>query len=211
VVRRKTTNKKKNNNIYNYKKWIYASFLLFFWVMALIMDSKSFIGSYYLNFLFDLFWEYYKWIFAPVTILFSFILFKDKEVEFDLFRIIGLLFYYVSLTTIIWFFSSSYTAILNLDPVLNNLIWSLAVFFTSFLLFIFSLVILFSFSPIKFLQLLTSVTPKIGNLKNTLKVQEKDGIKKSSRNIEVKKVDKEKEKLEKMLEELKKEKEKKFQ
>jgi len=207
VVRRKTTNKKKNNITYNYKKWIYASFLLFFWVMALIMDSKSFIGSYYLNFLFDLFGQYYKWIFAPVTIWFSFILFKDKEVDFDLFRIIGLLFYYVSLTTIIWFFSPTYNAIFNLDPVLNNLIWSLAVFFTSFLLFIFSLVILFSFSPIKFLQWLTSVAPKIGDLKNTLKVQQKDDTKKSSKNIEVKKVDKEKEKLEKMLEELKKEKE----
>ncbi len=207
MVRRKTTNKKKNNITYNYKKWIYASFLLFFWVMALIMDSKSFIGSYYLNFLFDLFGQYYKWIFAPVTIWFSFILFKDKEVDFDLFRIIGLLFYYVSLTTIIWFFSPTYNAIFNLDPVLNNLIWSLAVFFTSFLLFIFSLVILFSFSPIKFLQWLTSVAPKIGDLKNTLKVQQKDDTKKSSKNIEVKKVDKEKEKLEKMLEELKKEKE----
>jgi len=176
--------------------------------MALIIDSKSFVGSYYLDFLYKLFWEYYKWIFVSVTVWFPIILFKEKDVEFDMYRILWILFYLVSLTTIIWFFDKNYIAAFNLYPITEAWIWWLAVFFTAFVLFIFSLVILFLFSPIAFIQKLFNLVPEVWTIKDSFikdKQRLKNDVKLSKKQTKSK--DKEKEKLEKMLEELKKEKE----
>jgi len=207
VARRKTTRKKTWLNP-EVKKYIYWSLLLFFWVMALIIDSKSFVGSYYLDFLYKLFWEYYKWIFSSVMIWFPIILFKEKDIEFDMYRVVWILFYLVSVTTIIWFFDKNYVAGFNIYPLAEAWVWWLAVFFTAFVLFVFSLVILFLFSPIAFIQKIFNLVPEVWTIKDNL-IKDKQRIKndiKSTKN-QTKSEDKEKEKLEKMLEELRKEKE----
>jgi len=209
VPRKKTTKSKKglSNEI---KKYTYASILLFFWIMALIIDSKSFLGSYYLDFLYKLFWEYYKWIFSSAFIWFAIMLFKEKDLEFDSYRFLWLLFYLVSLTTIIGFFDKEYKAAFNIYPTAEIWIWWLAVLFTAFVLFIFSLIILFQFSPISFIQKLFNLVPDVSNLKENI-VKDKQKIvwelKTIKSNKKEEKVDKEKEKLEKMLEQLRKEKE----
>jgi len=207
VARRKTIRKKTWLNP-EVKKYIYWSLLLFFWVMALIIDSKSFVGSYYLDFLYKLFWEYYKWIFSSVMIWFPIILFKEKDIEFDMYRVVWILFYLVSVTTIIWFFDKNYVAGFNIYPLAEAWVWWLAVFFTAFVLFVFSLVILFLFSPIAFIQKIFNLVPEVWTIKDNL-IKDKQRIKndiKSTKN-QTKSEDKEKEKLEKMLEELRKEKE----
>lgn len=206
MVRRKTTRKKTWLNP-EIKKYIYWSLLLFFWVMTLIIDSKSFVGSYYLDFLYKLFWEYYKFIFSSVTIWFPIILFKEKDVDFDMYRALWILFYLVSVTTIIWFFNNDYVAIFNLFPLTEAWVWWLAVFFTAFVLFIFSLVILFLFSPIAFIQKLFNLVPEVWSLKDSI-IKDKQRLKNDLKSTkkESKNDDKEKEKLEKMLEELKREK-----
>jgi len=209
VARRKTTRTRKKTWLSpEIKKYIYGSLLLFFWVMALIIDSKSFVGSYYLDFLYKTFWEYYKWIFASVTIWFPIILFKEKDLEFDMYRVLWLLFYLVSLTTIIWFFDKKYIAIFNLYPITQAWVWGLAVLFTAFVLFIFSLVILFLFSPIAFIQKLFNLVPEVWTIKDNF-LKDKERLKNDAKSLkkQTKSEDKEKQKLEKMLEELKKEKE----
>ncbi len=207
MVRRKSTNKKKYTTN-NYKNNIYASILLFLWVLILVIDPKSFLGSYYNNGLFILFWEYYKIIFSSAIIGLSVMLFKEKDFDFDMLKIIWLLFYFVSFTTLIWFFISDYVAVFNLNPLLKSWIWSLAVFFTSFLLFIVSLIILFLFSPIKFIKKLFLIAPKISDIKGNFSYENKNWKIKDSWTKQInKKVDREKEKLEKMLEQLQKEKE----
>jgi len=203
VARKKTVKKNKISN--ETKKYFWASLLAFFWVMTLIIDSHSKLWSYYLDFLFKLFWEYYKWIFSSATIWLSIILFKERDNYFDFYKILWLFFYFSSVTTIIWFFYREYSAVFNLYPTMEVWVWSLAVLFISFVLFLFSLVILFQFSPINFVKSIFSIAPKMWDLKEIIPKKQEKTI---SKKVEVtKKQDKEKEKLEEMLKKLQKEKE----
>ncbi|MDD3645994.1 MAG: DNA translocase FtsK [Candidatus Gracilibacteria bacterium] len=198
--------KKKNQIPTEYKKILFGITLGFFGVMGLLMDNSSVFGIYYLDGLFYLFGEYYKAIFSLVAIAFSVFLFKDKDIHLDLYRLLGLFFYFSSVTTIIGFFNKDYSAFFNLYPALEPLLGSPAVLFTFFVLFILSLVILFRFSPVNFTK---TVVKTAGNIKNNIKSDTskiKSEFKDVRKNIKENKIDRKKREYDDMLEELQREK-----
>ncbi len=169
--RKKTT---KKNTIFftpEINKYIAISIFIFFWVLAIITDTKATFGYYIYQTLDILFWEYYKLIFSPVLLLLSFFLIKDKDLEFNTYRLVWLLIYFSSITTLIWFLYTDYpyTAYFNMYDTTANLLWRWATGFSFLLLFISSLVILFRFNPIKFVQ---NIIEKISE-SNSLKLKNK--------------------------------------
>ena len=169
--RKKTT---KKNTIFftpEINKYIAISIFIFFWVLAIITDTKATFGYYIYQTLDILFWEYYKLIFSPVLLLLSFFLIKDKDLEFNTYRLVWLIIYFSSITTLIWFLYTDYpyTAYFNMYDTTANLLWRWATGFSFLLLFISSLVILFRFNPIKFVQ---NIIEKISE-SNSLKLKNK--------------------------------------
>ncbi|MCD5385317.1 DNA translocase FtsK [Candidatus Gracilibacteria bacterium] len=169
--RKKTT---KKNTIFftpEINKYIAISIFIFFGVLAIITDTKATFGYYIYQTLDILFGEYYKLIFSPVLLLLSFFLIKDKDLEFNTYRLVGLLIYFSSITTLIGFLYTDYpyTAYFNMYDTTANLLGRGATGFSFLLLFISSLVILFRFNPIKFVQ---NIIEKISE-SNSLKLKNK--------------------------------------
>jgi len=200
------------------KNIIFASVALFLGVMALLADSNNWwlLGIYLQNWLFYLFGDYYKLIFSPVLILFSIFLFKEKDVNLDLYRFFWLFFYYSSTTTIVWLFyntfnENKYYAIFNLFTHLEVYLWNVGVFFIFFTLFILSLIILFKFSPINFIKFLlkwfNNIKDNISKDTKKIALDVKETTKNLKKDRELNKTLKKQDELDKLMEELKKEKE----
>ncbi len=153
------------------KKYFAVTFFVFFWVLSLIATPESTIWAYLFSSLDLLFWQYYQFIFSPVVLLLSFFMIKNTTLEFNLFRLIGLFIYLVSLTTIIWYFHDSgfYSGYFNVYFTIEALMWPEATLFTFSMLFLSSLVILFRFKPIKFLHGLFALAPKVSEIKDSIK------------------------------------------
>lgn len=186
----------------DYKTSFFALVLLFFWILAILWDTKSVFWFYLFEVLTNSFWEFYKWIFSPIVILLALFLFKEKTLHFNLYRLFWLIFYLVSVTTIIWFFDTNYNAIFNLFPVLENTLWWNSTLFSFVVLFFVSLFILFRFSVFNAMKTL----PNISDLKDTFKseraLSKTRATKSKSMNVSSKK----EKQLDKMLEELRREK-----
>lgn len=169
--KRKYTKKTKFSFRPEHKKFLAIGFFLLFWVLAIIADKSSTIWYYIFQTLDVLFWEHYKYIFSPVVLLLSSFLIKDKNLEFNLYRLIWLLFFLVSVTTLIWFFYTEYpyAGYFNIYSIMERMLWREATGFSFSLLFLLSLTILFRFNPITFAQTLFSFAPKVSSIKNTFK------------------------------------------
>lgn len=200
------------------KNYIFAWIAFFLWIMTILADNRSWwlFWVYLQDSLFYLFWEYYKWIFAPVWIIFWIFLFKEKEINFDVYRFLWLLFNFSGITTIIWLFylkftDERYLAIFNLYSYLELPIWPLWTFLIFSILYIVSLVILFKFSPLHFLNDLSNFYKNIKNNISSDAKTIKSDFKKTKTSIkqdrEVNKAIKKQEEYEKMLDDLKNEKE----
>ncbi len=169
--RKKYTKKTKFKFTPEIKKYIAITFFVFFGVLSLIADKESKLWFYLYEILDVLFWEYYKYIFAPVVLLLSFFLIKNKTLEFNLYRLIWLLFFLSSVTTIIWFFHTTYpyAGYFNLYEIVNEMLWRWATWFSFFILFLWSLIILFRFNPILFLQTIFNLAPNLKNITQSIK------------------------------------------
>ncbi len=152
-----------------HKKYVAITFFVFFGVLAIIADIKSTIWYQIYNILGELFWEYYKIIFSPVAILLSVFLIKDRGLQFNFYRLIGLFIYLSSLTTLVGFFDDSYYWLFNYYKIAEDLLWRWATWFTFTVLLLLSLTILFRFNPITFLETLFSFRPSLWSLKDTFK------------------------------------------
>jgi len=174
------------------------------------------------NMLLSIFWEYYKMLFWPVLIALSVFLFKEKNIHFNSYRAFGLLFFYVSLVTLVgayttMFQQENYRASLNLYPTLVTQLGNNSVILVFLLIFAASLYILFRFSIVHATINATKMAPSLSELKDSfLQERQASSIKKESRTLksqskrmqrEEKKMEKEAQGLEAMMEELKKEKE----
>jgi len=169
--KRKYTKKAKYYLSPDMKKYVTVSFFVFFWVLAIIADKNSTLW-YYLSQSLDIaFWMHYQYIFSPVVLLLSIFLIKDRTLDFNLYRLIWLFIYFVSLTSLIGYFYTiiPYYGYFNLYETINNLMWRTATWFSFSMLLLLSLVILFRFNPITFIQAIFSIAPKIWNIKDTLK------------------------------------------
>ncbi len=192
----------------NYRTSFFAIILLFFWVLAIIWDDWKF-WIYLHEILINAFWEYYKAIFSPATILAAIFLFKEKDMHFDLYRAFGLVFYLVSVTTLVGYFKSDYVAIFNVFPILKDTLWANSTLFAFLIIFFVSLFILFRFSVLS----VASMIPSLWELKTTVlkerEIKKAKALQKATqkaKKVEVKSTKKENE-LSKMLEDLKREKE----
>lgn len=208
---RKTTNKSKKNINPEIKRYIYVSLFMFIWIIAFLSED-SLVWEYLANGLDYLFGKNYKIIFPPVMILLSLFMIKEKDIEMDLTRIVGLLMYFSSTTTIIWsILWVNYYALFNLYPLLKDTLWAIATILAFIIIFLTSLVILFKFSPVNFIRKLFNIWDKISEIKDTfvwewLKLKDEDITKKVSKKQE-KEVEKKKREYEEMIQKLKEEKE----
>lgn len=126
----------------------------------------------------------------------------------DLTRLIWLLMYFFSVTTLIGYFIPNYYAYLNLYSHLEGVLWKISTVIAFIFVFITSLVILFKFSPVNFTRRLFVIPSKIWEIKDTFVW---DWFKPNSSTIRINrkdnKLEKKKQELEEMMEKLKKEKE----
>ncbi len=208
---RKNTKTKKSQINPEIKRYIYVSLFMFVWIIAFLSED-SLVWEYLALWLDNLFWEYYKIIFPPVMILLSLFMIKEKDIDMDITRFIGLLMYFSSTTTIIWsIYWENYYAIFNLYPFLKDILWSIATILAFVIIFLTSLVILFKFSPINFLNRLFHAWWKISEIKETFIWDWikpiKDDIKKVKSKKEEKEINRKKQEYEEMIQKLKEEKE----
>lgn len=189
------------------KKYVFATLFVFVWLMTFLADKSSWwlIWIYLQEWLLFLFWEYYKFIFAPVILLISLFLIKEKSYNFDLYRLTWLIFFFTSISTLLWS-TIKYQAFFNLNPLLEKWLW-LWVIILSITFFILSLIILFQFSPVIFTQKVISTANWIkNNIKNDATKLAWD-IKKTKNEINTSKQEKKKQEIEDLMVKLKKEKE----
>jgi len=189
-----------------HKNAIFAILFLFLWIVAILADTGSIFGAYLFQILATLFGDYYKYIFSPVLILLSVFLFKEKDLHFNIYRAFGLFFFFISVTTIIWFFITDYNASFNLYQSLEIILWRNTLFLSFFLLFIISIVILFRFSPTKFTKSVVSAAPKMRDLTNSIKKERSYATKNNIKTKKESKIDLKKKEIEDMLLKLKEEK-----
>ena len=207
---RKKPTPRKTTWISAQKKYIFAWFFLFFWILTLIVEDGTKFANILELWLGYLFWEYYKIIFAPVLILLSIFLIKEKDLEFNMYRFFGLLFFFFSISTLIWVFNYDYSAAFNMFLLLVPLVWKWAIGLIFFSLFIISLMILFRFSPVWFTRKVASAGSAVSELKDTFKKEKETFTSKNSSKKVTKsndKVDSKQKELDNMMLELKKEKE----
>lgn len=207
--RKKTTAKKKQNFYQAHKNYILSALFWLIWILVLIVEEQTALDNGFNFVLWNLFWEYYTWIFSPVIILMSIFLIKEKDLEFNMYRFFWLLIHFFSVCTLIWLFKYDYVALFNIYLEIEPIVWKSAVGLIFFALFIVSLMILFRFSPVWFTKKVASGTSALWEFKQTLK-KEKENIKTSKplkKEISNKQVDKKQAEYEKMLAELQKEKE----
>ena len=119
-----------------------------------------------------------------------------------------LVFYFSSITTLIWLFFvildiQNYDALFNLYKLTEIYLWPVWNFIIFFILFIMSLIILFSFSPILFTKKVLFVWK---NIKDNIKKDSNKIKNEISQTTKTVKENRQKEKLEKMMEKLKEEK-----
>ncbi|MCT4616970.1 MAG: DNA translocase FtsK [Candidatus Gracilibacteria bacterium] len=169
--------KKQNNSFKNFliehKDKIIAVVLLFFGVISIAIDLNSPFGAlldYLLQFLFG---AYYGFIFTPAVLALGILLLIKQEVEFNSFRVVGLLFYFTALTSLIGGFNSDNTELFlgffNQYPVLSQFFGgSVAIIILVVLLGV-SLILAFKFSFSAFFSSVKEKIPDSNEIKENIK------------------------------------------
>lgn len=193
-------------------KIIFWIIFLVLWAATIFADSSSIFWYYLSTWLSKAFWEYFKFIVSPAFLLFAFLLFKNWiNFHFNLYRVFGFVFYFSSICTIIWYFKPDYIAYFNIYNFVVWFLWKETTILSFAALFVISLIILFRFSPKKFVQKAVSLWPNLWSLKDTLVKESSKEIKETKEELKKSKKDEELEKKKKELDEalnlLKKEKE----
>jgi hypothetical protein len=186
-------------------------------IITFIGDTQSILGYNLFKYLSKAFGEYYIWIFSPVLIAFSVFLFKEKDLHFNSYRAFGLLFFYVSATTLFGWYNTEYIAIFNLYPELEKVLGRMPLLFSALILLSASLYILFRYSVLSIALGATALVPSFAELKDSYSKDKKiSKLKKESKSVatkarrltaEEKKMQKESTTIEKQMEELRREKE----
>ena len=157
----------------NTKRYIFIIILSFLGFATIFADPKTSVLGEYLTLALNLaFWEYYKWIFTPLALFLAWFLIRNEKEDINTTKFFWIIFYFFSIISIIWFFKiffvkSSYISVFNLYEYLANFLWKPLYFWIFFLLFLVSLVMIFNFSPINFLNHLFKIPGKIWEIKET--------------------------------------------
>ncbi len=199
-----------------YKTSAFALIFLFLGIITFIGDTKSIVGFQLFTTLTQAFWVYYIWIFSPVLIALAIFLFKERNLHFNSYRAFGLLFFYVSLTTLIGWYTIDYIAVFNLYPYLEHVLGRNPLFFSALIMFFTSLFMLFRFSIVHSALGATKALPSLSDIKESYVSEKKISKTKNNSKMtkaqqrklaaEEKKIQKENSSLEKKFEALWKEK-----
>ncbi len=216
---RKTTKKKQVKQELPTEYWqaIIGIIFVFAAVLVLIADTKSVFGYKIFSILSTAFWDYYKWIFSPVLLLSAVFMFWKHKLQFNMYRLLWLILFFIWSTTLIGFLKKDYDAVFNMSWYLTLYLWDMATFFTAFISFIVSLIILFRFSPVHFTKEILTWVWKVTSVarwqSHTFEDHEVENTPTKKKVIaatnnwkKVSKLDKKKEELANMLAELKAEK-----
>ncbi len=192
-------------------KIIFWIIFLVLWAATLFADTSSSFWNFLTYWLSQSFWSYFKIIVSPAFLLFAFLLFKNWiNFHFNLYRLFWFVFYFSSACTLIWYINPNYLAYFNLYGFLVWYLWKETTLLLALVLFVVSLIILFRFSPKKFVKKAISLWPNLSSIKDSLikdssvDIKEIKEEKKSKKDEELEKKKKE---LEEALALLKKEKE----
>ncbi len=150
-----------------YKTALFALFFLVFGIIVIIGDTQSLVGSYIYTYATKAFWEYYIWVVSPVLIALSVFLFKEKNLHFTSYRAFGLLFFFVSITTLLGWYYTDYTAFFNLYPQLETVLGRNTSLFSFIVLFFTSLYILFRFSIVHSALSASKTLPSLSDMKHS--------------------------------------------
>lgn len=190
------------------KNIILASIFCLLWLMAIFAETESTAWYYMYRIFINLFWEYYQFIFSPISLgLWLFLFFKDWFL-FNWWRFIWLLLYFLWVTTTIWAFDKTYKSFFNFYPSLSSFLWSSTSTIFSIILIFSSLYLIFRINYKELLKKAVSYTPNIWDIKegiSSLKSKDEE----EDEEIELpkktsKKLEKEKKEIEKMKQDLEK-------
>ncbi len=140
------------------KKVIFIVLFLFFWVIAFMAKNGTLLEDNFIKILSQSFWESYKWIFWPVLIGLWIFLIKEKNQYFDMFRFVGLILFFVSITTLVWLFDSDYQAYFNLYSYLD---WIISKNISMLVFFIWVLISFYILFRISYIEILSNMGEKI--------------------------------------------------
>jgi len=148
-----------NQNLRN----ILAGILLgFLWLIVISWNNESWVWSFLIGILTYLFWDYYRYIFAPVLILLG-ILISLSKINWNYTRLLWLFIFFLSVDSIVWMFSQKETWIFDINAFLVKWFWKVPSAVLLFWLVFLSLYLLFRIS---YIQVLKKVSWWISNIKD---------------------------------------------
>lgn len=154
--KKKKINKKDKRSFLNH--YILASLFLIIWALWFFSDREA-ILSYYTYLILDfLFWPYYKYIFIPIVFLIWVFMFLKKDFVFSFYRFLWIFFYFLSLSSIFWFFDKTYESFFNFSFLFNTLFWANTSLIFLFLVLFWSIYLVFRINYIKVFKNLLSFT-----------------------------------------------------
>ncbi len=146
--KKKSTPKQEVHNI-DYKKIILALLFVFvslIWFINFDDIEKPVLQSVFQPVLEKIFWWMFFLIFSPVMFALGIFLMFRKDIAMNSNRIIWLLLYFVSFTSLIGFVKRDYAAYLDISSYLKELTWPVPTFWFMFLVLAFSLFLIFKIS-----------------------------------------------------------------
>lgn len=158
----KNTRSHWNQDLRNIVAWV---ILIFFWVLAFFGTKESVIGSILVDILDYLFWDYSKYIFAPVLILLGTLISLHK-LNWNYTRLLWLFLFFITSDTLVGFVDKSKTWVFDFGETLSNIFWKTPSVFLITGLFLLSIYLLFRIS---YIEVLRKVGWWINNLKEKWK------------------------------------------
>lgn len=193
---------------WSFKNIIFASIFCLLWLMAVFAETESTAWYFMYKVFRNLFWEYYQFIFSPISLaLWIFLFFKDSF-SFNSSRFVWLLLYFLWITTTIWAFKEDYKSFFNFYPSLSAFLWSSTSSIFSIILIFSSLYLIFRINYKELFKKAVSAAPSIWDIKEWISnlkwkdIEEDEDIKPTKKAS--KEMEKEKKEIEKMKQDLEK-------
>ncbi len=177
--------------------------------MAIFAETQSTAWYYMYRVFINLFWEYYQFVFSPISLAIWLFLFFKESFNFNSSRFVWLLLYFLWITTTIWAFDKTYKSFFNFYPSLSSFLWPTTSTIFAIILIFSSLYVIFRINYKELLKKAVSYTPNIwdikegiSNLKWSNHEEDEEEIKPTKKAS--KEMEKEKKEIEKMKQDLEK-------
>lgn len=168
-------NKKQVRSWYSqeFKNIFFGVILIFIWVLGFFGSKDSVIWWFLIDLLETLFWKYSIYLFWPVLIL-LWALISFHKLIWNYSRVVGLLLFWISICSLIWFLSPNNWWVFDFSVFLINIFGKTPAFF---LILAWSLISLYLIYRISYIKVLKHVWNQINNLKENAKDIKNDVVK----------------------------------